>query len=119
VVEEEPEDDADAGMYMDADLENEDDSWGDEERYDEYEELYGLPAGDILEEEMERELAEFGMSHIVPFQSLNSWCRSPAEELSEEDMAILRAFALKTEDNLTNATFAKLPYISPTRTFPL
>jgi len=46
---------------MDADLQDEDDFWGDEEEYDEYEWLYGLPAGDIVDEEMERELAEFGM----------------------------------------------------------
>lgn len=60
-VEEEPEEDGDAAMYMDADLQDEDDFWGDEEEYDEYEWLYGLPAGDIVDEEMERELAEFGM----------------------------------------------------------
>jgi hypothetical protein len=48
-------------MYMDADLgaedeglEGEDDFWGDEDQYyDEYEELYGLPAGDLIDEEME------------------------------------------------------------------
>lgn len=63
LVEEEPEDDADAAMYMDGDLEDEDGFWGDEEEhYDEYEWLYGLPAGDILDEDMERELAEFGTS---------------------------------------------------------
>ncbi|KAJ7917801.1 hypothetical protein B0H13DRAFT_2322008 [Mycena leptocephala] len=88
-MEDEEEDDPDAAMYMDADLgeeddglEGEEDFWGDEDQYyDEYEELYGLPA---------------------------------AEELTEEDLAILRAFALKTEDHLTNATFEKLPYTFPT-----
>ncbi|KAF7354479.1 hypothetical protein MVEN_01137100 [Mycena venus] len=97
-IEEEPEDDADADMYMDADLEEEEDSWGPlEEDYDEYEWLYGLPAGDIIDEEMERQLAEF------------------AEELLDDDMAILRTFALKTEDHLTNATFEKLPLYLPRR----
>lgn len=49
---------------------------------------------------------------------VNSPDISPAEELSEEDLAILRAFALKTEDNLTNATFAKLPYTFPDSYIP-
>ncbi|KAJ7236802.1 hypothetical protein C8J57DRAFT_1000071, partial [Mycena rebaudengoi] len=34
-------------------------------------------------------------------------------ELSEEDLAILRAFALKTDEHLTNATFEKLAYAFP------
>ncbi|KAJ6592450.1 hypothetical protein B0H19DRAFT_902359, partial [Mycena capillaripes] len=40
------------------------------------------------------------------------------KELSEDDMAILRAFALKTEDHLTNATFEKLPYAFPNTYIP-
>ncbi|KAJ7936340.1 hypothetical protein B0H13DRAFT_1853407 [Mycena leptocephala] len=67
-MEDEEEDDPDAAMYMDADLgaedeglEGEEDFWGDEDQYyDEYEELYGLPAGDLIDEEMERQLAQFG-----------------------------------------------------------
>ncbi|KAJ7877595.1 hypothetical protein B0H14DRAFT_3436047 [Mycena olivaceomarginata] len=102
---EEEEEDLDAAMYMDADLdpeaeeagpEGEDDFWGNEDQdYDEYEWLYGLPMGDIIDKEMERELAQF------------------AEELSEDDLAILRAFAFKTEEHLTNTAFAKLPYTFP------
>ncbi|KAJ6527597.1 hypothetical protein DFH09DRAFT_1094759 [Mycena vulgaris] len=70
-VEEIDEEDADAAMYMDADLGSERDSedgfWGDqEEDYDEYEWLYGLPAVDILDEDMERQLVEFGMHHLCP-----------------------------------------------------
>jgi hypothetical protein len=69
-MEDEEEDDPDAAMYMDADLgeeddglEGEEDFWGDEDQYyDEYEELYGLPAGDLIDEEMERQLAQFGVS---------------------------------------------------------
>ncbi|KAJ7791163.1 hypothetical protein B0H14DRAFT_3500876 [Mycena olivaceomarginata] len=74
VVEEEPEEE-DPDTAMDAEMEGEDDFWGQKD-YNEYEMLYGLPVGDMLEEEMERQLAEF------------------AEELSDEDMAIFRAFAL-------------------------
>ncbi|KAJ7911227.1 hypothetical protein B0H13DRAFT_1875981 [Mycena leptocephala] len=62
VEEEREEEDADEAMYMDTDLESEDDFWDDEEQYDEYEWLYGLLAGDIVDEDMERELAEFGAS---------------------------------------------------------
>ncbi|KAJ6559312.1 hypothetical protein B0H10DRAFT_1966981 [Mycena sp. CBHHK59/15] len=62
----EDDEDQDA-MFMDADLEGfdggEDDFWGDgDEDYDEFEWLYGLPAGDIIDEDMERELAQFGAS---------------------------------------------------------
>lgn len=65
-IEEEPEDDPDAAMYMDADLDDEEEFWGPaEEEYDEYEWEYGLPAGDIMDEEWERELAEFGMHTVI------------------------------------------------------
>ncbi|KAJ7799625.1 hypothetical protein B0H14DRAFT_3491445 [Mycena olivaceomarginata] len=98
VTVEDDEEDLDAAMYMDADLGIEEEDldgdggfWGDEDQYyDEYEELYGLPAGDLIDEEMEQQLAQF------------------AEELTEDDLAILRAFALKTEDHLTNATHKRL-----------
>lgn len=75
-IDEEEEDD-DAAMLMDADLpgisEGEDEFWGDngEEDYDEYEWLYGLPAGDILDEEMERQLAEFGASPLATYIIIN------------------------------------------------
>ncbi|KAJ6462062.1 hypothetical protein DFH09DRAFT_879428, partial [Mycena vulgaris] len=45
-------------------------------------------------------------------------CRGTAEELSEDDMAILRAFALKTEDHLTNTTYDKLAYAFPDAYIP-
>ncbi|KII93392.1 hypothetical protein PLICRDRAFT_66645, partial [Plicaturopsis crispa FD-325 SS-3] len=35
-------------------------------------------------------------------------------ELTEEDLALLRTFAFKTESHMTNATFNKLPYVFPT-----
>ncbi|KAF7348742.1 hypothetical protein MVEN_01393300 [Mycena venus] len=116
------EDDLDETMYMDADLdseadgagpEGEDDFWGDEDQdYDEYEWLYGLPVGDIVEEEMERELAQFGKSIFASSPIfINDYV--PAEELSEDDLAILRAFAFKTEEHLTNTAFKKLPYTFP------
>lgn len=70
VTMEDVEEDADAAMYMDANLaseaehagpEGEDDFWADKDQdYDEYESLYGLPAEDLIGEDMERELAEFG-----------------------------------------------------------
>ncbi|KAJ7073433.1 hypothetical protein B0H15DRAFT_917558, partial [Mycena belliarum] len=98
-IEDEEEEDLDADLEAedeDEGGEGEDGFWADEdEYYDEYEELYGLPAEDLIDEDLERELAQF------------------AEELSENDLAILRAFALKTEDHLTNATFEKLAYAFP------
>ncbi|KAF8193127.1 hypothetical protein K438DRAFT_1674711, partial [Mycena galopus ATCC 62051] len=97
LLEDEPEDEDE---HDDSGSEDEENFWGGEEEYDEYEWLYGLPAGDIIDEDMERELAEF------------------AEELSDDDLAILRAFALKTEDNLTNATFDKLPFTFPDSYIP-
>jgi hypothetical protein len=106
--------DADLGAE-DEGLEGEEDFWGDEDQYyDEYEELYGLPAGDLIDEEMERQLAQFGVSINCDFYGLAAYNYFVAEELTEEDLAIFHAFALKTEDHLTNATFEKLPYTFPT-----
>jgi hypothetical protein len=68
--------------------------------------------GDIIDEEMERELAQLGKS-IFASTPIPTDNRFPAKELSEDDLAILRAFAFKTEEHLTNTAFAKLPYTFP------
>ncbi|KAF8152495.1 hypothetical protein B0H34DRAFT_663455, partial [Crassisporium funariophilum] len=44
---------------------------------------------------------------------LTKWLFLLAEELSEEDFEFLRAFALKTDEHLTNKTFNKLQYAFP------
>jgi hypothetical protein len=51
----EDDDDEDVGMYMEAESEQGGDYfWGKEDDYDEYEWLYGLLAGDIVDEDRDR-----------------------------------------------------------------
>ncbi|KAJ7234808.1 hypothetical protein C8J57DRAFT_1089480, partial [Mycena rebaudengoi] len=97
----------------DGDEELEDECYSDpgEDEYDELEELNGLPAEATINEDFERELAEFGTlpaCSLIP--ALNVFA---AEELTEDDLAILRAFSLKTSSHMTDTTFSKLAFAFP------
>ncbi|RDB24679.1 hypothetical protein Hypma_008169 [Hypsizygus marmoreus] len=90
---------ATVGDYdSDADKENNEDknTWlnedEDEDDDEDVDEDGGLPASDMGEEEFEHELAQI------------------ADEMTEEEFSLLRAFALKVDDHLTNKTFEKLRY---------
>ncbi|KAJ7055136.1 hypothetical protein C8F01DRAFT_1321839, partial [Mycena amicta] len=57
--------------------------------------MFGLLPEDLIDEDLEQELAQF------------------SEELTDDDLQILRLFALKTEDALDDSTFEKLAYALP------
>ncbi|RDB23221.1 hypothetical protein Hypma_009543 [Hypsizygus marmoreus] len=85
-----------------SDSDNEDDGDGDEtlldadfDEDDTDDEDGGLPTSDMTNEEFERELAQI------------------ADEMTDEDFSLLRSFALKTDEHLTNKTFEKLRFAFP------
>jgi hypothetical protein len=71
---EDDKEDLDAAMYMDADLGIEEEDldgdggfWRDEDQYyNEYKELYGSPAGDLIHEEMEQQLSQGLLGPLPP-----------------------------------------------------
>ena len=83
--------------------------------YDEDEEdEAGLSVEDCINEDVERELAEFGESFVAKVISNCSLNVDPTEEeMTDDDMAFLRQFAFKVDTHITNATFNKLKYVFP------
>jgi hypothetical protein len=95
-----PDDDDNGDFLSEPDTEGEDELEG------------GLPPEDMINEEFERELAEIGERNKIPTRS--PWLISrKAEELTSEDLDMLRAFALKTDEHLTEKAFSKMRFAFP------
>lgn len=74
----------------------------------------GLPDWDSIGEDFDREAAEIGEYHIIPHNQISShiiWYTE--DKLDDDDMSLLRAFALKVGSHMSDKTFAKLPYAFP------
>jgi hypothetical protein len=73
----------------------------------------GLGVDDIINEDFERELAGFGTIETLIASNGSTHCVPTAEEITEEEIAFLRHFALKIGSHMTDETFAKLPFAFP------
>ena len=77
----------------------------------------GLSALDQLGEDFEREAIANGEPvHCSMLTSTD--CSNSAGKLSERDMSILRAYAFKVDEHLTDEAFAKIPFAFPKETVP-
>jgi hypothetical protein len=103
----------DEGMdAVDEDVQDgyEDNVWDDHE--------IGLSALDSLGEDFERDSVANGEFYVIPsiIQAVNF--SDVAGKLSERDMSILRAYAFKVGEHLTDESFAKIPYAFPKEPVP-
>jgi hypothetical protein len=76
----------------------------------------GLGIEDTINDEFERALGNFGTYLNVPSSSQFGNNVSTVEELTDEELAYLRHYALKVETQMTNDTFSKLAFAFPEST---
>jgi len=77
----------------------------------------GLTALDLLGEDFERGAVANG-ELICNRMRTSAHCSNVAGNLSERDMSILRAYAFKIDEHLTDEAFAKIPYAFPKEPVP-
>jgi hypothetical protein len=70
-----------------------------------------LRVEDMVDQHLEQELANFGKARL--YVMLAQLILSTAEEITNDELAFLRHFALKIESHMTDETFAKLPFAFP------
>jgi len=76
----------------------------------------GLGIEDTINDEFERELGNFGAHLKGPFILQFGDNVPTVEELTDEELAYLRHYALKVETHMTNDTFSKLAFAFPEST---
>src|SRR5882762_595617 len=76
----------------------------------------GLGIEDTINDEFERELGNFGAYFNVPSPPQFGNNVSSVEELTDDELAYLRHYALKVETHMTNDTFSKLAFAFPEST---
>ena len=73
----------------------------------------GLGIEDTINDEFERTLANFGVYLNLPSNPQSGNNVPTVEELTDEELAYLRHYALKVETHMTNDTFSKLAFAFP------
>ena len=76
----------------------------------------GLGIEDTINDEFERELGNYGAYFNVPSPPQFGNNVSSVEELTDDELAYLRHYALKVETRMTNDTFSKLAFAFPEST---
>jgi hypothetical protein len=119
IIEDRPSDNEDD---EDGDCDDEDGDCNDEDGFDWHAEMCEddemvvdgeLEIEDKIDEDFERELAEFGKAKPFHLMFATHCILFTAEEITEDEIAFLRHFALKVESHMTDETFAKLPFAFP------
>ena len=101
------EDSSDEERSEDRDQDSGDESSGSSDEEDKFDPWEGPRAA------FEQELAEFGVCITISFFFYGSNWSFIEEDLTDDDLACLRHFALKVDTHMTEKTFAKLKYAFP------